>query len=126
MQEAAEKGFENAVMLDQDGNVAEFASANLFAVIDDEIVTPKHNGTFLNGVTRKRMLKLATSIGLTVNERLIEPSELEKASEIFNTGNFGKLMYVNKYENRTLPKGPIYNMFRETYWDYALSMQLGH
>lgn len=121
IQEAVNLGFENAVMLDQNNNVAEFASANLFAVINGEIVTPKHNNTFLNGITRKRVLMLANEIGLKISERVISVDELDQASEIFNTGNFGKLMFVNKYNNRSLRRGPVYSRLREAYWDYSSS-----
>jgi branched-chain amino acid aminotransferase len=120
----SEKGFENAVMVDQEGKVAEFASANLFAVINGEIVTPRHNNTFLNGITRQRVMGLAKNIGLSVNERRVEPQELEEASEIFNTGNFGKLMYVNKYGDRSLSKGPIYRALRSAYWDFSLTQSI--
>lgn len=124
IQEASEKGFENAVMLDQEGYIAEFASANLFAVVNDEIITPEHNNTFLNGITRKRVLILARNLGFSISERKVKPEELEKASEIFNTGNFGKLMFVNRYQNKTLPKGPIYKALREAYWDFSSSQTI--
>src|SRR3546814_954107 len=52
LKEAHDKGFENAVMLDPIGNVAEFATANLFMAKDGVVHTPAPNGTFLNGITR--------------------------------------------------------------------------
>ena len=121
MQEAYGRGFENAVVLDLDGDVAEFASANLFAVIDGELVTPETNGTFLNGITRQRVIALMTAIGFNVVERKIQPEELLTSSEIFSSGNFGKVMFVNRYENRTLEAGPVYKKVRQAYWDYALT-----
>lgn len=121
MQEAYDKGYENAVTMDLEGNIAEFASANLFAVIEGEIVTPEANGTFLAGITRKRILTLMSEIGQKVVERKVLPEELMKASEIFNTGNFGKVMYVNQYENKSLKPGPVYRKLRKAYWDYSLN-----
>ena len=120
MQEASDRGYENAVVLDQDGNVAEFTSANLFAVIDGELVTPQENGTFLSGITRKRVIHLMSEIGIKVIDRKIQPEELLTASEIFNTGNYGKVMFVNRYEDRDFQPGPIYRQVREAYWDYSL------
>ena len=119
IQEAVDLGYDNAVMLDHAGDVAEFASANIFAVIDSEIVTPSHNNTFLNGITRQRVLKLGAEIGLSISERTLSDTELDRASEIFNTGNFGKLMFVNRFKNRDLPKGPVYKQLREAYWDFS-------
>lgn len=121
MQEAYDRGYENAVIMDLDGNVAEFASANLFAVVDGELVTPAANGTFLAGITRQRVLSLMSGTGFNVVEKKVSPEELMKASEIFNTGNFGKVMYVNRYEDRNFQPGPVYRKIRKAYWDYALN-----
>ena len=68
MQYAFENGFDNAVILDPLGYIAEFASSNLFSVINDEVYTPEDNGTFLAGVTRKRVLELCKALGIVVHE----------------------------------------------------------
>src|SRR5690606_25174509 len=67
--EARRRGFDTAVVLDQAGNVAEFAMANLFIVRDGIVATPVHNGTFLNGITRQRVIALLRGAGVTVEER---------------------------------------------------------
>jgi len=119
LREAAARGFENAVMADPWGNVAEFATANLFMVRDSVISTPALSGTFLNGVTRQRVMKLLRLDGAVVLERDIDPEELLDADEIFSTGNHMKVMPVIQFEGRDLPYGPVARRARELYWDFA-------
>lgn len=118
---AKQRGFNNAVVLDPAGKVAEFASSNLFMVRDGVAVTPAANGTFLNGVTRRRVLSLLQADGIAVEERGIDPAELDQADEIFSTGNYGKVMPTTRMNDRSLQPGPIYRRARELYWDYAHS-----
>jgi len=117
--EARGKGFDNAVVLDPIGNVAEFATANLFMVKDGMVRTPAVNGTFLNGVTRQRVIKLFHENGVEVQEGRVTTDDLLEADEIFNTGNWGKVMHVNRFEGRDLQPGPMYQRAREMYWEYS-------
>jgi len=119
LREASARGFDNAVLLDPWGLVAEFATANLFMAKDGVVSTPAVNGTFLNGVTRQRVLKLLRLDGHVVMERDIDPEELEDADEIFSTGNHLKVMPVRRYEERELIHGPFARRARELYWDFA-------
>lgn len=119
--EAASKGFDNAVMLDPLGHVAELATANLFMAKDGVAATPAANGTFLNGITRQRVIGLLRAAGTAVEERSILPEELAGADEIFSTGNWAKLAPLTRYEDRELQPGPIFRRAREAYWDFALS-----
>src|SRR4051794_14296767 len=66
MREAMGRGFDNAIVLDPDGDVAEFASSNLFIGKDGAVHTPTPNGTFLNGVTRQRVIQLLRRAGVPV------------------------------------------------------------
>lgn len=119
--EAAARGFDNAVMLDPDGNVAEFASSNLFLAKDGAVHTPIPNGTFLNGITRQRIIALLRGAKVEVHERGIRPEELLEADEIFSTGNYSKVVPVTRYEDRELQPGPMFRLARELYWDFAHS-----
>lgn len=119
MREAKERGFENPVMLDSEGHVSEFATANLFLVTpQDEVVTPVPNGTFLNGITRKRVIALLADAGIVVQERSVKPEELLTAKEIFNTGNYGKVTPCVRYEDRVLEVGPIASKARALYMEF--------
>jgi branched-chain amino acid aminotransferase len=119
LREANAKGFDNAVVLDNNGNVAEFATANLWIAKDRVAMTPAVNGTFLNGVTRQRMIELLGEAGIEVQERTIGFEEVMDADEIFNTGNYGKVMPVTRIEDRDLQPGPIFSKAKDLYLEYA-------
>jgi len=119
LKEAMDQGFDNAVVLDGIGNVAELATANVWMVKDGEAHTPVPNGTFLNGVTRRRVAALLEKAGVTVRERTITYPELLKADELFTTGNYGKVMPITRIEQQNLQPGPVYAKARELYWAFA-------
>jgi branched-chain amino acid aminotransferase len=119
--EARARGFDNAVMCDPIGNVAELTAQNVMIVKDGVVHTPIPNGTFLNGLTRQRVIGLLVDDGIEVNERTIRPAELLDADEIFSTGNHGKVLPCLRYEARTLAAGPIYGRARALYWAFAHS-----
>lgn len=120
IREAQQRGFDTAVVCDSLGNVAEFASANLFLVTPEgAVVTPVANGTFLSGITRARVIALLAQEGITVQERSVRPEELATATEIFNTGNYGKVSPCIRYEGRALPIGPIASLAHTRYMAFA-------
>jgi branched-chain amino acid aminotransferase len=119
LNDVRERGFDNAIVLDAMGNVAEFATANLFMVKDGVVHTPYPNGTFLNGVTRQRVIALLRSAGYHVHERIISYRELIDADELFSSGNYSKVMPVHRIEDRDLQPGPIYQRARDLYWEWA-------
>ena len=119
--DARDRGFDNPVMRDALGHVAEFATANIWIVRDGVAITPVPNGSFLNGITRQRLIQLMRDDGIEVQERTVEAGELLEADEIFNSGNYGKVQPVIQYEDRRLQPGPIYRRARELYWDFAHS-----
>ena len=81
--------------------------------------TPMPNGTFLNGITRQRVIGLLEDDGITVRQRTMRPAELLEADEMFSTGNHGKVVPCVRYESRTLEAGPIDRRARELYWAFA-------
>jgi branched-chain amino acid aminotransferase len=119
LREAAGRGFDNCVMLDSEGNVAEFATSNIFLVTPaGRLVTPVPNGTFLSGITRARVIALLRADGVEVEERSVAPEELATAAEIFNTGNYGKVTPCIRFEQRTLAIGPVTRRARELYFSF--------
>lgn len=113
------RGFQNGVVLDALGNVAETCSSNIFLGIKGVVATPVPNGTFLAGVTRNRTIQLLRANGVAVEERTIRPQELDEADEIFTTGNAGKVQPVIRYESRDLQPGPLGRRAAELYMAYA-------
>lgn len=119
LKEAAARGFDNAINLDPNGNVAEFATSNLFTVSDGVAHTPIPNGTFLNGITRQRVINLLRGRDVEVVERSMTPADILAADEIFSTGNHGKVIPVIRYEDLDFKPGPISQLARDLYWEYA-------
>jgi branched-chain amino acid aminotransferase len=120
LREAKDRGFDNAVVCDSAGHVAEFATSNIFFVAaNGDVVTPVPNGTFLSGITRARVIDLLAKEGVKAIERRVKPEELDTAREIFNTGNYGKVMPCTRYESRTLPIGPVATLAREKYFAFS-------
>jgi branched-chain amino acid aminotransferase len=119
--EAHSRGFGNCVVLDLIGNVAELATANLFIGKDGVVFTPAPNGTFLNGITRQRVIKLLRETGISVVETTLRYADVQNADEIFSSGNFSKVMPVNRVDDRSLQPGPLYRKARELYWEFAHS-----
>lgn len=119
--EAKEKGFDNAIMLDANGNVAEYATSNLFIAKNGVAATPIANGTFLNGITRQRVVKLLREAGIPTEERTVTVKDVMEADEVFSTGNYAKVLPVTRVEDRHLQPGPVYKRARELYFQYALA-----
>lgn len=119
VREARDKGFDTGVVLDPDGNVAEFGYTNLFMVTGGSVHTPAANGSFLNGITRQRVIKLLTGVGVDVTERTIAYGELAGADELFATGNYAKLQPCARLDGRDLQPGPVYARARALYFDFV-------
>ena len=80
---ARARGFDNAISLDPLGNVAETATSNIWIVKDGVCLTPAANGTFLNGITRQRVLKLLRENNMPVHETTLTLDDIATADEIF-------------------------------------------
>ena len=117
--EARSKGFDNALVADAMGNVAETATSNIFMVKDGEVFTPIANGTFLAGITRARHISNLSEAGLKVHEKVLSFRDFEEADEIFMSGNMNKVTPVSAFEDRQYQVGPIAQKARSLYWDWA-------
>jgi branched-chain amino acid aminotransferase len=119
--EVQTRGFDNAVVCDVLGNVAELATSNIFMAKNGVVYTPAANGTFLAGITRQRVIGLLRGTGVTVVEKALTYRDFKNADEIFSTGNYSKVVPVTRIDDRTLPFGPLYAKARELYWAFAHS-----
>jgi branched-chain amino acid aminotransferase len=119
--EAKMRGFDNALVLDMLGNVAETGSSNIFMVRDGRVFTPAPNGTFLSGITRARTISLLADYGFQTTEKTLSVRDFLEADEIFSSGNHSKIVPVTRIEDRNLQPGPVAKKARSLYWDWAHS-----
>lgn len=117
--EVQAKGYDNALVLDMLGNVAELATANVFMVRDGVVQTPAANGCFLAGITRARVIGLLRAAGVTVEETRLTVADFHAADELFTTGNYSKVVSITHFEGRDLPVGPMAAKARALYMDFA-------
>src|ERR1700722_4995829 len=117
--EAKRRGFDNCIVRDMAGNVAELANSNIFMARDGVVYTPIGNGTFLTGITRNRVIDVLRKTGGEVVEATLRYSDFQSADEIFSTGNYAKLLPVNRIDERSIQPGPLYQKARDAYWKFA-------
>ncbi len=117
--EARGRGFDNCLLTDMLGNIAELGTANIFMAKDGVVYTPEANGTFLAGITRMRVIKLLRQSGAEVVETSLRYADFQAADEIFTTGNYTKVSPITRIDERILQPGPFYSRARELYWQYA-------
>ncbi|MFV0475117.1 MAG: branched-chain amino acid aminotransferase [Pikeienuella sp.] len=119
LREVAARGFQNAIVRDAIGNIAETATSNIFMAKDGEVFTPIPSGCFLNGITRQRVIGLLRADGVKVHEQSLRMEDFLGADEIFTTGNAMKVMHATRLEDRDYQYGPLARRARDLYWDYA-------
>lgn len=117
--EAASRGFDNCLMRDGMGAIAELANANVAMAKDGVMYTPFPNGTFLNGITRQRVIGLMREAGVKVVEKTLKYEDFYDADEIFSCGNYNKVVPITRIDDRDLQPGPVMRMARKLYWEYA-------
>ncbi|MFK8083515.1 MAG: branched-chain amino acid aminotransferase [Granulosicoccus sp.] len=121
IREAYAKGFTNALVCDSLGNVAESATSNVFLVRDGEAFTPIPNGSFLNGITRQRIMILLDDLGIKVHETTLTYDDFHAADEVFLTGNLSKVTPVTAFDDTEYKVGDIALKARAAYMDWARS-----
>lgn len=117
--DAQARGFDNCLMRDMLGNVAELTNANIFMARKGIVFTPEPNGTFLNGITRQRVIALLRAASVEVVETTLRYHDFQRADEIFCTANHAKVVPASRIDDRSLPIGPIFRRARGLYWEFA-------
>ena len=106
--EAMLNGFDEAIMLNHDGHVAEGSAENIFLVINGELVTPAITENILQGITRDTIMELARrELGRITRERQVDRTELYTASEIFLCGTGAQIAPVFKVDHRAVGDGQL-------------------
>ncbi|MBS0549726.1 MAG: branched-chain amino acid transaminase [Proteobacteria bacterium] len=102
---ALKAGFDDALMLDWQGRLAESTGANIFLAMGDRLVTPKVEN-FLDGITRRAVIGMAEKRGWTVEQRAVMPEELAEASEVFLCGTAAEIVPVGAVDGQRYQVGP--------------------
>ncbi|MCI0785772.1 MAG: branched-chain amino acid transaminase [Chloroflexi bacterium] len=122
--EATMAGFDEAIILNQDGHVCEGSGENIFVVSDGRLFTSSLEDNVLPGITRDTIIQLAQrELGLDVVERSIDRSELYLADEVFLTGTAAHLTPVVQLDNRNIADGkigPISSKLQKLYFDIVV------
>jgi len=123
-QDAKQKGFDEAILLDQSGNVSEAPGENIFLVKNKTLVTPSLSSSALDGITRKTIIALAKDMKLRTVIRKVTKKELKTADEIFLSGTAAEITPVIKIDKKKIGDGKIGSittMFMETYSDIVMN-----
>jgi len=108
--EALKSGYDEAIMLNSSGKVAEGSAENIFIIKNGIIKTPPLNADILNGITRDGVIQLIKANGIKLIEKNITVKELLKADEVFMTGTAAEVKSVTKINKTTIGNGKIGNI----------------
>ncbi len=128
LQEALADGYDEALMLDINGNVAEGSGENIFLVSGGKIYTPELNA-ILNGITRQTIIELARKNDIEVIERRITRDEAYIADEIFFTGTAAEVTPVRELDRRPIgsgTRGPVTEKLQSDFFAIVQGRSTGH
>jgi len=128
LQEAMTDGYDEALLLDVDGFVAEGSGENFFMVRNGVIYTPELTSA-LEGITRETILTLAAELGFEVREKRITRDEVYVADEAFFTGTAAEVTPIRELDNRTIGnggRGPVTEQLQSLYFDVVHGRHDGH
>jgi branched-subunit amino acid aminotransferase/4-amino-4-deoxychorismate lyase len=113
--EAAEKGADEALLINTNGEVAETASGNLFWVYQDKIYTVPTGRGVLPGITRAVVLEICQTLGLQVNKRVIKPEALRNSEGIFVTQSALGIIPVSVFDGEPVAPSPLVDQIAQAY-----------
>ncbi len=128
LQEALTCGYDEALMLDTGGHVAEGSGENFFMVTNGVIYTPELSSA-LKGITRDTIMVLADELDIPVKEKRITRDEVYVADEAFFTGTAAEVTPIREYDNRSIgagTRGPITEMLQTAYFDQVHGRRNAH
>jgi branched-chain amino acid aminotransferase len=126
--EAVLNGYDEAILLDLQGYVAECTGENIFCVRDGALHTPPRGSTILAGITRDSVIKIAKELGVEVQETMFTRSDLYTSSEVFLTGTAAELTPVREIDGRRIgggSRGPVTEKIQRAYFQLVRG-ELGH
>ena len=118
-QDAKQKGFDEAILLDQSGNVSEAPGENIFLVKNNKLITPTLSTSALDGITQKSIITLAKNMNLEVKVRKVSKKELKFADEIFLSGTAAEITPVIKLDKKKIGDGKVGNITKSLMTSYT-------
>ena len=118
-QDAKQKGFDEAILLDQSGNVSEAPGENIFLVKNNKLITPTLSASALDGITQKSIITLAKNMNLEVKVRKVSKKELKFADEIFLSGTAAEITPVIKLDKKKIGDGKVGNITKALMTSYT-------
>ena len=118
-QDAKQKGFDEAILLDQSGNVSEAPGENIFLVKNNKLITPTLSASALDGITQKSIITLAKDMNLEVKVRKVSKKELKFADEIFLSGTAAEITPVIKLDKKKIGDGKVGNITKALMTSYT-------
>ncbi len=121
LQQAQNRGFDEVILLNERGEVAECTSANVFCVRSGKVLTPPLSSGCLAGVTRAILLEIASSVGVTIEESVLTREDLWAAEEVFVSSTTREVCPVKEIEERKVPVvgGEITSRLKKAFSDYV-------
>ncbi len=119
--EAAREGFDEVVMLNERGEVAECTSANIFAIKDGKVSTPPLSSGCLEGVTRGILFEIAPEAGVSLAEQTLRPEDLYSADEVFISSTNRNVISVGEIAGHAIanPRGPVAERLNDIFNGYV-------
>jgi branched-chain amino acid aminotransferase len=116
--EATQGGYDEAILLTDDGYVADGSGENIFLVKDEILSTPDLSASILPGITRQTVMEIAGALGYAVHERTIIRSDLHLADEVFMCGTAAEVTPVRSIDDHKIgPPGPITKAIQSTFFE---------
>lgn len=120
VREAAARGFDEAILLDVNGNLAEGAVENIFLIKDGKLLTNDEHSSILLGITRDSAIQISRHLGYEVEIRALKLHELLSADEVFLTGTAIEIMPVREVDGKIIgngARGPITERIQKTFFE---------
>jgi branched-chain amino acid aminotransferase len=120
LRDAAERGFDEALLLDKDGNIAEGSGENIFLIHNGRLITNDERHSILMGITRDCIIQIARGLGLAVEIRPLSVDDLLQCDEAFFTGTAAEVAPICELDGQTIgsgKRGPLTTTIQRIYFD---------
>lgn len=122
-QECKRNGYDEAILLDQLGNISEAPGENIFMIRDGKMITPPNSSSALEGITKDSVMEIAQDLGYTTVEREVPRTEIYFADEVFLTGTAAEITPITSIDGKKVGTGKVGSItqeIRKTYSDITM------